>query len=80
MNQISYFTLEADINGMPYRLSLPVGAKWAEAIAGVEQMMEKIKEIAEIAQKNHAATQPVAEDPSTEPVEVAAEATHECQK
>lgn len=52
MNQIAYYTIEADINGKPYRLSLPWNTKWEEAVNGVEQLLEKVKEIAEIAQKN----------------------------
>ena len=53
MNQIAYYTIEADINGKPYRLSLPWNTKWEEAVNGVEQLLEKVKEIAEIAQKKY---------------------------
>ena len=61
MNQIAYFTIEADINGKPYRLSLPMGTAWAEAISAVEEIVSKVKEIADIAQKNHEESQKAAE-------------------
>lgn len=62
MNQIAYFTLEADINGKPYRLSLPWNTQWAEAVSGVEQLLEKVKEIAEIAQKKFEEAQAAAKE------------------
>lgn len=68
MNQVVYFTLEVDINGKPYRLSLPMGAAWTEAISAVEEIIEKVRGIADAAQKAHEASQA--------PIQSAAEDNH----
>jgi len=46
MNQILYMNLEIEVNGYHFRLSLPIGAPWQDALNAIKQMGEHAYEIA----------------------------------
>lgn len=60
MNQILYMNLEIEINGNHFRLSLPVGSPWKDALEAIKVLGEKAFEIAQKTMES--AAQPIKQE------------------
>jgi hypothetical protein len=75
MNQILTLSLEKEIEGKVYRLALPIGVAWSEAISVIQEfgsMAVALAQQAEEAAKAQQSSAPAAQDPleaSAEPVQ-----------
>jgi len=73
--QVAIYNLEKAVEGRVYRFSMQMGGQWSEAIQAVQDIADKVKELADLAAQQvaaaqQAATQQVATEPvSTEAVE-----------
>ncbi len=56
MNQVLVVNLEKEVNGSTYRLCLPMGAQWSEALAVVKEFHDACILLAEESQKKYEAS------------------------
>lgn len=68
MNQRAYFSLDKEIESRSYRLYLPVGACWTEAVEITRQFYVAVQEIACAAEKKSLQEQQAAQ-PQEQPLE-----------
>lgn len=73
MNQILTLNLEKEMNGRIYRLALPVGVTWAEALDVIKEFGEMTVQLAEQAAKQAEAATDKSMESEAEPIDVTAE-------
>jgi hypothetical protein len=73
MNQRLIFNLEKEVNGNLYRLCLPLGVQWTEALEVIKEFHEASIQLAQQATEKAAQEAPKSEEKPAEPIEVVAE-------
>lgn len=53
MNQVLIVSLEKEVNGSTYRLCLPMGAQWSEALAVVKEFHDACIALSEESQRKY---------------------------